>query len=272
MMPAASAAPSVSTHPPVPAAAPAFLASPAGAVVGTAVHDWIETWDFSALTATEDEDTPLARHLSAARLPAPRDEQPAWPAALHELFSILRLIKLPGCGATPLHALCPDAHGSEWHFHLPLAGNLSAQSLARCFAGHAAPEHRAYAPQLAALSEEKFNGLLQGFIDRLARHGDAWGVIDWKTNRLGPALNDYDESALLRCAMESHYLLQTHLYLVALRRYLRSLGLVNAPLVGAWLVFLRALAPGSTRGVLHIQPPPAMLDALDALFAPAPSL
>jgi exodeoxyribonuclease V beta subunit len=270
MMPSASggssATPSTST---VSTAAPAFLASPAGAAVGTAVHDWIEAWDFSELPSREIADSPLARHLTAARLPAPSENQPAWFAALHDLFSTLRLIRLPGCGATPLHALCPDAHGSEWHFHLPLAGDLSVKKLAACFAAHAAPEHRDYAPQLAALSEDKFNGLLQGFIDRLARHGDAWGVIDWKTNRLGPALSDYAEPALLRCAMESHYLLQTHLYLVALRRYLRSLGLSNAPIAGAWLVFLRAVAPDSTRGVLHIQPPPAMLDALDALFAPA---
>jgi hypothetical protein len=51
--------------------------------------------------------------------------------------------------------------------------------------------------------------------------------------------------------------------------HLRSLGLAEAPLAGAWLVFLRALAPGSVRGVLHIQPSVAMLDALDSLFAPA---
>ena len=118
------------------------------------------------------------------------------------------------------------------------------------------------------MSDEQFQGLLQGFIDRLARQGNAWGVIDWKTNRLGPSLSDYDEPALLDSAMQEHYLLQTHLYLVALRRYLRALGLVDHTIAGAWLVFLRAIAPGETRGVLHINPPIALLDALDALFAP----
>ena len=253
------------TEPP----APAFLASPAGALVGTVVHKWIEAWDFSELPAADLAGSPLALHLNSARLPKPREGQPAWPASLHELFSTLRLIQLPGCGDTPLHALCPDAHGSEWHFHLPIAGDLSVKLLARCFSNHAADKHRSYSSNLEALSNEEFKGLLQGFIDRLARHGEAWGVIDWKTNRLGSTLADYDEPALLRCAMESHYLLQTHLYIVALRRYLRCVGLADAPIAGAWLVFLRALAPGSSRGVLHIQPPVAMLDALDALFAPA---
>ncbi|MCX6938147.1 MAG: UvrD-helicase domain-containing protein [Verrucomicrobia bacterium] len=256
--------------PPVPAAvsstpgpdAPLFLAAPAGAAVGTALHDWIETWDFSP-----PDSSALSVHLASSRLPEPTDGRPGWHPTLFELFTRLRAIRLPGCDDAPLHTLCPEPHGSEWHFHLPLDGSLTVGALARCFAEHAPPEHRAYAPQLSALSEEKFQGLLQGFIDRLARHGDAWGVIDWKTNRLGPALSDYDEPALLRCAMDSHYLLQTHLYLVALRRYLRALGLTDAPLAGAWLVFLRAIAPESPRGVLHINPPAALLDALDTLFA-----
>ena len=48
---------------------------------------------------------------------------------------------------------------------------------------------------------------------------------------------------------------------------LRALGLVDHTVVGAWLVFLRAIAPGESRGVLHVHPPVALLDALDALFA-----
>ena len=242
----------------------AFLAAPGGATVGTAVHDWIEKWDFCPPDSVE-----LTRYLSSARLPALREGQPTWEHALEELFTNLRLIHLPGCGDTPLHELCPEAHGSEWHFHLPLAGPLTVGRLARCFTEHADEAHRPYGTMLAALSEEQFQGLLQGFIDRLVRCEDAWGVVDWKTNYRGSTLNDYDNDALLRCAMEEHYLLQTHLYLVALRRYLRALGLADAPITGAWLVFLRAIAPGETRGVLHINPPVAMLDALDALFAPA---
>lgn len=141
--------------------------------------------------------------------------------------------------------------------------------LARCFEQHAAPDHRAYATALRSLTDERFQGLLQGFIDRLARCGPAWGVIDWKTNFLGPGVGDYSDLSLLRCATDDHYLLQTHLYLVALRRYLRALGIDAPRIAGAWLIFLRAIAPGETRGVLHISPPAGMLDALDELFAPA---
>jgi exodeoxyribonuclease V beta subunit len=245
-------------------APPQFLTAPAGAAVGTAIHDWIETWDFSPL----DPDA-LQRYLATTQLPAVKPGQAAWSTLLEELFTTLRLIRLPGCGEMPLHRLCPESHGSEWHFHLPVAGALSVTDLARCFEQHAAPAHRQYASVLRSLTDERFQGLLQGFIDRLARCGPAWGVIDWKTNFLGPNVGDYSEESLLRCATDDHYLLQTHLYLVALRRYLRALGVEEPQIAGAWLIFLRAIAPGETRGVLHISPPAGMLDALDALFAPA---
>lgn len=242
---------------------PGFLDAPGGAVVGTAVHDWIEGWDFGVIDAGA-----LQRHVSGARLPPPAEGRPGWAEMLTALFGDLREVLLPGVGTRPLHALCPEPHGSEWHFHLPLTGGLGVGDLAACFADYAAPEHRAYAGVLGALSEERFSGLLQGFIDRLVRNGPQWGVVDWKTNRLGPALADYDGAALLECAMQDHYLLQTHLYLVALRRYLRSLGVADATVAGAWLVFLRAIQPGTARGVLHVDPPPEMLDALDRFFAP----
>lgn len=242
----------------------AFLGSPGGATVGTIVHDWIEKWDFNYIDPAS-----LDLYLKTTRPPKPREGQPAWSDALKELFDTLRSIRLPGCAGTPLHELCPEPHGSEWHFHLPLADSLTVGAIARCFEDYADPAHRPYADSLKTLPEEKFQGLLQGYIDRLARQGTAWGVIDWKTNHLGTSLSGYDESALLRCAMKDHYLLQTHLYLVALRRYLRAFGLQGQGISGAWLVFLRAIAKDDTRGVLHINPPEAMLNALDELFAPA---
>ncbi len=242
----------------------AFFSAPAGAAVGTLVHAFLETWDFAELDAEA-----LDSFLKPPHVPANDDAMKAfWKGTLTSLFGRLRQATLPGLGE-PLHAACGGAHASEWHFHLPLGEGFSVQALAEAFAQHGAPEHKPYASILAALPPERLNGLLQGFIDRLVRHGDAWGVIDWKTNRLGSALADYDPSALLECAMREHYLLQTHLYLVALRRYLWLAGLDASGLAGAWLIFLRAVEPGSNRGILHIDPAPAMLDALDALFAPA---
>ena len=249
--------------PPVPEARVAFFNAPGGADVGTVVHDWIEAWDFRQVDLLR-----LEAHLKAGlRLRKPREGQPDWPDLLSGLFTTLRTIQLPGWEPTPLHELCPAAHASEWHFHLPLKDELTSRALADCFARHAAPAHQAYAERLRSLSDRGVRGLLQGFIDRLVRRGDAWGVIDWKTNLVGRSLKDYEEANLLTYAMDSHYLLQCHLYLVALRRHLRTIGRPHDQANQAWLVFLRGIAANTSRGVLCIQPSDEMLAALDALFA-----
>jgi exodeoxyribonuclease V beta subunit len=117
---------------------------------------------------------------------------------------------------------------------------------------------------LADLNASRLFGFLHGFIDRLAVSPDAarWGVIDWKTNKLGDNPASYDTGSLRRCAIDSHYFLQVHLYLVALRRHLGK----SAAAGDAWLVFLRGVAAGNERGILHIRPPDGLLADLDALF------
>jgi len=241
-----------------------FLGAPGGAEVGTVLHDWIEGWDFRPF-----DPVALAEHLrKGPRLPEPPAGTPAWEDILGNLLGRLREIRLPGAGDLPLHQLCPDRHASEWHFHLPLREDVSFAHLVDCFRHHAPEGQSHYADKLNALSQKVGRGFLQGFIDRLMRTGDSWGVIDWKTNRLGTGLEDYVEEELMHCAMDSHYLLQCHLYLVALRRHLRFLDLPCTHANQSWLVFLRGIEPDTSRGVLRIQPSDAMLTALDTLFVP----
>ena len=129
------------------------------------------------------------------------------------MLGALREAVLPGMQCAVAEA-CASHEGAEWHFHLPIRGHLSVSRIAEAFARHAAPEHAAYAPYLAALNAQELSGFLQGFMDRLAVHGGQWGVVDWKTNKLGEEEDAYSQHSMLRCAMESHYLLQVHLYLM----------------------------------------------------------
>ena len=107
--------------------------------------------------------------------------------------------------------------------------------------------------------------MLTGYIDRLVRIDDQWAVLDWKSNYLGSKSQDYAQKAMWECAASQHYLLQVHLYLVALRRYLR---LFDAPAtaVSGCIVFLRGVQPRSSEGLLELLPPDALLTDLDALF------
>lgn len=251
-----------------------FLRSPRGASVGTPVHEWLENWDFRPLPSLGGPSrTPLELHFSRAGLPRPTADQPAWEPCLQELFGVLREVRLPlAAGVSPpLHELTGDAGASEWNFDLPLRRETRfPASFAECFLA-SGPEGAAYAAVLAQLPPRAAASLLTGVIDRVVCLEGAWGLIDWKTNWLGDDSGAYGEAALRTCAHASHYWLQMHLYLVALRRWRRALGETNPRLAGAWLVFLRGIAPRSAQGVFAVCPSDSLLDALDALFVPIPA-
>ncbi|MEI8340602.1 MAG: UvrD-helicase domain-containing protein [Verrucomicrobiota bacterium] len=237
-----------------------FADAPGGTLVGTAIHDWMQRWDCG-----EPDPEAVREHLKQYHL---RDRKNKPGASLDEsvcrMLKELRVAILPGLECTVAEA-CPLREASEWHFHLPIRDTLNLHRLAAAFAAQADPEYKEYAPMLEQLSSPDLHGFLQGFMDRLASHGNARGVIDWKTNQLGDHPEAYSRASLLDCAMQSHYLLQTHLYLVALRRYLKQTD-PNAELAGAWLVFLRGVRSGTSDGILHIHPGNELLDALDDLF------
>lgn len=229
-----------------------FLSMPGGALLGTAVHEWIERWDFS-----EPAFADVSNHL--ARYPLKQGNDLAKP--VRTMLNDLRSVRLSGFECTVGDA-CPEPQSSEWHFQLPISEALSSGRLAEVFASRG---HADYAALLASLPVEQLAGYLHGFLDRVAFHDGAWGVIDWKTNNLGPSVENYAQDSLAACARSSHYLLQAHLYLVALRRYLGS----GARIAGAWLAFLRGIRAGTSDGILHIQPSADLMEALDALFTKA---
>jgi exodeoxyribonuclease V beta subunit len=226
---------------------------------GECLHEVLEHWDFK--TPPAHLQATLRRHGFDQALADGQDprallerELPRWARA-----------ELPGLG--PLALAASDAGLSEWHFVLPLGPRgLDGPALARAFAAHADPRLRAYAAALAALAPDAVHGMLQGYIDRLVRVGGAWGLVDWKSNKLGEHAGDFSEARMFEEAVSHHYVLQLHFYLLALRRHLRARG-GDFRLAGASLVFLRALEPGSRAGILHFDADPACLDRLDALFA-----
>jgi exodeoxyribonuclease V beta subunit len=146
---------------------------------------------------------------------------------------------------------------SEWQFHLPAAERFSVAKIAEVFREHGDAD---YADTLEMLGSDALEGFLQGFIDKIAAHGTAYGVIDWKTNKLA----SYDQESLRKAARASHYWLQTHLYLVALKRYFGE----QADIRGAWLIYLRGVQSGTPNGILHINPTPDLLKGLSNLFSP----
>ena len=227
-----------------------------GTHAGNCLHEILERWDFH-----EETTALIERGLRRHRL---YSEEAA--RAVRCSLDDLKKTRLHSLDAS-LETAAADRGLSEWDFLLPLGrSGIAGQALAGVFSRHARNEdERDYALDLAGLPGQMLSGMLTGYIDRLVRADTLWGVVDWKSNYLGPRRADYDRPAMWRCAAGQHYLLQIHLYLVALRRYLRLYDSGMHGVSGS-LLFLRGVLPDTDQGVLEITPPEALLDELDGLF------
>lgn len=130
---------------------------------------------------------------------------------------------------------------------------------------------RRYAGVAAAMGGVEFHGHLTGFIDLVCEHEGRWYVLDYKTNALGADLRAFEPERLDEAMIEHHYVLQYHLYTLAVHRWLRA----RMPgydyerhMGGAMYLFVRAM--GESRpagaGVFADRPSWAVVQALDSAF------
>jgi len=146
---------------------------------------------------------------------------------------------------------------------------------------------RGYADILDDLPSDRFRGYLTGYIDLTAVVPDANGhgryvVMDYKTNTLTkrgeePAVADYAIGPMQRAMEDSHYLLQSLLYQVALHRYLQWRLPEYDPerhLGGSYYLFVRGMIGSETPvidgercGVYRWTPPAGMIVELSRRFA-----
>ena len=151
----------------------------------------------------------------------------------------------------------------EMEFHLPLNG-MDRGSLARCFAAHG------YSHGIPDSSSD-IDGFLHGFIDVVARHGERWYVMDYKSNWLGDSIHAYSGEAV-QAAMDAHgYAAQYLFYLTALHRFLR-LRLPDYDyerhIGGVFYLFVRGMSPDMPgNGVYHDAPARDCIEAIDACFS-----
>lgn len=180
-----------------------------------------------------------------------------------------------------LGALHPNQRICEMEFTLPVAlggeAPLSARSLSEAMGSEAeAPWDAAYLRRLARLGFGAWSGFLRGFVDLVFERDGAYFVVDYKSNHLGPHLEDYRPEQLSSVMAEHHYYLQYVLYSVALHRYLgqRLTGYDPAKhFGGVYYLFLRGMHPsvGPDTGVFFHRPSVRLLEEVAGLLSNARS-
>lgn len=240
----------------------------AGSAFGSALHDALELADFAAWAGWRTGDpapagqAPLLLQALRGRGFGGDAEQPGL-ELLTDLVGATLTAPLPEGGS--LHAVPEDARRAEIEFHFPLAGTR-VDALLRLL--HA---HGVLARRQDFGMRQRLAGLMTGKIDLSYHQQGQWFVLDYKSNQL-PA---YDPATLQAAMAHDEYDLQALIYTLALHRWLRlRLGDgydYRRDFGGIRYLFCRGLQPQGdpAQGVHAHRFDPALVDALDALFAGA---
>ncbi|MCI0623580.1 MAG: exodeoxyribonuclease V subunit beta [Acidobacteria bacterium] len=238
-----------------------FFDFPRGRRAGTALHELFETVDFSLQPAE------AARQLVREKLAQfgfePLWQEPVWQMLRDVLSTPLEL----GDPGFSLSGVPQEKRLHELEFSFPL-DLLTSKRLKAAFAVHRGLELPVTLPEaLERLAFSPVQGAMKGFIDLIFEREGRFYLADWKSNFLGDELQTYAQPALREVMSRELYLLQYHLYVVALDRYLsfRIPGYeYSTHFGGVYYLFLRGMNPvhGPEYGVYRDRPAEALIREL----------
>lgn len=229
-----------------------ILDLPRGKQVGTALHRHFENCYFSDLANTEEIEK-LRQSLQ-----------------LDETFTEPLQNWLQQISHTPLSneigiALADLANKDcikEMPFYLAIRAHFDVEAFNRALKAH---HHLPSEP----LQFEQIQGMVRGSIDLVFRHNGKYYLVDYKSNFLGSTLVDYNQEALKKEMLHSHYDWQYLIYTLALHRYLQSVVPdydYARDFGGVFYLFLRGMNGEPQSGVFYDHPSVELITELDGVF------
>jgi len=246
---------------------------PKGATPGTCLHEILERFDFT-LDFIDPARQQEARLLVAQKLEAFGIES-RFSEAVLGMLRRLQQAPLPGPdGAVRLGSVPWEQRLSEMEFHFPLR-QLRSEQLRTLFDRHA---NRLRFPGggdwLSSVDFPSLQGVLKGYIDLVFESAGRFYVVDWKSNYLGQGYGHYGPENLLRSMKAEHYILQYHLYSLALHRYLKQRlpgYMYETHFGGVFYLYLRGVREDCAEtGIFSDRPPRELMDDLERLLCPEP--
>lgn len=253
----------------LPAALPegdrSIFSFPKGAGAGILMHSIFETLDFATPSESVIDE---ATGKALDRYGFDREWQPCLNQMVHEVLTTP--LSSPE-GHFTLGGLKPNAWSTEFEFFFPLR-RVTSPRLAELLVRHGTiPAGSDPAAAMQTLDFSPVKGLLMGFMDMVFEADGRFWLLDWKSNHLGNAVDDYQHERLDRSMTENRYRLQYLLYTVALDRYLslRVPGYRYASHFGGVIyVFLRGVSAerGEAYGFCRDLPSEALIEELRELL------
>ncbi|MBN2808112.1 MAG: exodeoxyribonuclease V subunit beta [Deltaproteobacteria bacterium] len=271
-------------------ASPPLADFPAGAATGNVIHAILEKLDFAIVRQPHWRDDLALHELLCSSLEryglidAPESAVRSADARLLSVYrdKLLQLIdnvlNTPLSGVDGCFKLAQEglARRSEMEFFLPLAQSPDGKKVTELFKGYGMPAYalagadKIAAWQLAFPADLPTRGYLNGFIDLVFKVDNRYYLLDWKTNNLGPAYENYQAEALQRHMLDSDYILQYHLYLIALHQFLQNRLAdydYETDFGGVYYLYLRGVnGINAESGVFYDRPSLALVERLAEMF------
>ncbi len=120
-----------------------------------------------------------------------------------------------------------------------------------------------------AWEKTEMNGFLTGKIDLIFRHHGKFYILDWKSNRLTGDAGGFGQEAIEEEMLNHHYILQYHLYVLALHLHLRARlpeYSYNRDFGSVYYLFTRGIRSSSNDGIFEDRPSLEVIEALEQFF------
>jgi len=227
---------------------------PRGARTGTLLHKIFELIDFQA------DDRSIRLSIEQVMETFGFDEK--WGDTI---FTVVTNVLTTDLGNFRLIDISRDSRLTELEFYLPLK-NMTPMALRDVFRDGGA-RLMDVTEMLGRLRFDPVQGYLRGFMDLVFRHGGRYYLLDWKSNYLGSDRESYGRDALQAVMHRDYYVLQYHLYTLALDQYLRRTMTgysYQEHFAGVYYVFLRGVDPnaGADYGIVSARPDEASISRL----------
>ncbi len=224
-------------------------AMPRGAATGNLLHEVMEMTDFQSPDTGLIEEI-ISKHGFEAR----------WLDAVKKMVeNVLSVDIESGC---KLHDVTWDRRLSELEFMLPV--NELDGSRLKSIAGKPGIDIDLKGV-FERLDIKTSRGFLRGFIDLVLEAGCKYYFIDWKSNYLGPGPADYSEASMKSEMIGEFYVLQYHIYTLALHRFLASRVKgysYDTHFGGVLYLFLRGINGTAGNGIYRARPDISTVNAM----------
>jgi exodeoxyribonuclease V beta subunit len=252
---------------PEPGARTDIYSFPKGSRAGNFFHDILEHLDYTTNSA-QDLSKPVKNSLLSYGFDG------SWQHIISE--TILHVLNVPLHPAKPnltLSSIAFKHRINEMEFYFPLNA-ITPQTLRSMFRRHAGIDASGDFPsRLEKLVFSPAAGFMKGYMDLVFQHQSRFYLVDWKSNYLGPTIDDYRQEVLHHTMQENYYILQYHLYVLALCQYLRlrnSGFRYESDFGGVFYTFIRGIDQhrGPEFGIFYDLPKPEFINALGKALIP----